>query len=443
MRKWLSDSLFRTVMRNAGYLMSGKLAGALLGLVSLACAGRGLSPALFGCLMIVHAYASGAGALTKFQTWQFIIRAGAPALQRGDEAVARDAIRFAFGLDLASGLIGMIAAMALLPLLAGSLGLTRDQFGVTLFYCTLVPTMTAATPTGVLRLLDRFDLVGAQQTVTPVVRAIGSAIAYFADLGFVGFAIAWYVGDLLGDLVTWVFAARELRRRNMSSAFRPGLIGTARRLPGAWGFVWTTNIAHSVYGAWGPLGNLVVASVLGPAAAGLYKIASTLMSSSAKPADLLARGFYPEIMRLDPRSLAPWRLGARMAALSASVGMGLVLVVMIGGKPVIEAVFGHRYLASYGLLQIMAWSLLVSTAAFPLESLLYMVGRQKAALVAQLSAAAIYLLLLYRLTMTFGLLGAGYAFLLGTIANGVLMLLPTVGSFRTRDALPSGVAAAR
>lgn len=433
MRRWFQDSLFRAVVRNAGYLGSGKLAGALLGLVSLACAGRGLTPALFGTLMIVHTYASAAGALTKFQTWQFIIRYAAPALARADRGFARDTIRFAFGLDLASGLAGMVAAMALLPLLAGRLGLADDHLVLALAYCTLVPTMTAATPVGVLRLLDRFDLIGWQQTVTPVLRAAGAAIAFFGQLGFAGFVAAWYVADLAGDLVTWALAARELRRRGMLDALRPGLFATARRLPRAWGFVWTTNIAHSVYAAWGPLGNLVVAAVLGPVAAGLFKIASTLMDSTSKPADLLGRGFYPEIMRLDPRSRAPWRLGMRVSALSACLGLALVLLVMLGGKPVIGAIFGHRYLAAYALLKVMTWSLLISTAAFPLESLLYMVDRQKAALVAQLAAALMYLVLLDRLTRHFGLIGAGYAFLVGTACSALFMLLPTTDSYRRRQ----------
>jgi O-antigen/teichoic acid export membrane protein len=432
MKRWFADGVFRAVLRNAGYLGSGKLAGALLGLISLACAGRALTPALFGIVMIVHIYASGAGALVKFQTWQLIVRYGAPALQRGDRHVARDAIRFAFGLDIASGLIGMVLAMAALPFLARYLDIGGQTLPLALAYCTLVPTMSAATAIGVLRLLDRFDLIGGQQIVTPIVRASGALLAYFAHLGFVGFVVTWYVADLAGDLVLWALAARELKRRDMLDAFRPGLFGTARRLPRAWGFVWTTNIAQSISSAWGPLSNLVVAGTLGPVAAGLYKIASTLMDSTAKPATLLSRGFYPEIMRLDPTSKQPWRLGLRVGALAALIGIGVILLVMIGGKPAVALIFGHKYLAAFGLLQIMTWSLVVSTAAFPLESLLYMVDRQRAALVAQTASAIVYLALLYLLTRWLGLNGAGFAFLIGTILSAVLMLIPTLASYRRR-----------
>ena len=433
MKRWFADGVFRTVVRNAGYLGSAKLVGTGLGLISLACAGRALTPAVFGILMIVHTYATGAGAIAKFQTWQFIIRYGGPALHRGDVPFARDVIRFAFGLDLASGILGMIAAVAVLPLLAGRFGMHGSTLALAMAYCTLVPTMSAATATGVLRLLDRFDLIGAQQIVTPALRAIGGVTSYLGGLGFVGFVITWYVADLAGDLILWGMAARELRRRDMLDAFRPGLFGTARRLPRAWGFVWTTNAAHSLYAAWGPLSNLVVAGMLGPAAAGLYKIASTLVDSTSKPAELLSRGFYPEIMRLDPALKAPWRLGLRVGVLAGGIGVLALALVMLGGKPLIALAFGRKYLPAFDLLRLMTYSLIISMASFPLESLLYMVGRQKAALVAQLAAAVAYLTLLAGMTRYHGLAGAGMAYVIGTLMITVFMLVPTVISYRRRS----------
>jgi O-antigen/teichoic acid export membrane protein len=114
------------------------------------------------------------------------------------------------------------------------------------------------------------------------------------------------------------------------------------------------------------------------------------------------------------------------------MGIALVLLVVVGGKPVIGFIFGRKYLDAFGLLQIMTWSLVISTAVFPLESLLYMVDRQRAALAAQTAAAVIYIALLYALTYWFGLTGAGVAFLIGTALSGLFMLIPTIDSYRNR-----------
>jgi len=435
LKRWFSDGVFRTIMRNASYLATGKLGGALLGLLALACAGRGMTTALFGTLILIHSYANGVGAVVKFQTWQFIVRYGAPALERGDTTTLRDVTGFAFGLDLASGLLGMVAAMVVLPYAAGWFGLSPDNLHLAMLYCTLIPTMTAATPTGILRVFDRFDQIALQQLVTPLVRAIGAAVSYLAGLGFTGFVLTWYLADLAGDLCLWVLSIQELRRHKVSGALRPTLFGATQRLPRAWSFVWTTNIAHSIWAAWGPVSNLVVGGLLGPAAAGLFKIAATFFDSASKPAELMSRSFYPEIMRLDPSSRHPWQLATRSAIISASIAVIVLLLVMLGGEPVIHLTFGKRYVAAFDLLQLMTASLVVAMAAFPLESLLYMAGRERSALVAEGIAALGYAALLVLLIHLFGLWGAGLAYVAGVCLKTALMLMPTMVAYRGRHFL--------
>jgi O-antigen/teichoic acid export membrane protein len=434
-KRWFADGVFRTIVRNAGYLASGKLAGALLGLIALACAGRGMTPALFGTLILIHSYANGVGAVVKFQTWQFIVRYGTPALERGDLRTLRDVTGFAVGLDLASGLLGLAGGLLLLPLADEWFGIGTQNLHLAMLYCTLIPTMTAATPTGILRVFDRFDQIALQQLVTPLLRSIGAVISYVFDFGFTGFVLTWYVADLAGDLCLWFMSIQELRRRKLLDALKPGLFGPARRLPRAWGFVWTTNIAHSVWAAWGPVSNLVVGALLSPAAAGLFKIAATFFDSASKPAELLSRSFYPEIMRLDPSSRHPWQLAVRSALISGGIAVLILLITTVGGKPVIDLVFGKKYVEAYELLQLMTASLVIAMAAFPLESLLYMAGRERSALVADAVAAIGYAALLVGLIHLYGLWGAGLAYVAGVFLKTVLMLVPTVSAYRNREGL--------
>lgn len=435
MKHWFSDSVLRSIMRNASYLGSSKLVGALLGLIALACAGRGMTPEFFGVLVLIHSYANGVGAIVKFQTWQFIVRYGTPALGRDDIDEFRNVTGFAFGLDLASGLLGMAAGLILLPFLGERFGIKADDMSAAMLYCTLIPTMTAATPTGILRVLDRFDQIAIQQLITPLLRAVGGVISYAGGFGFVGFVLTWYLADLAGDLCLWYLAVRELRRKEIRKALRPGLFVPARRLSGAWDFVWTTNIAHSIWAAWGPVSNLIVGAMLGPASAGLFKIAATFFDAAGKPADLMSRSFYPEIMRLDPASSHPWLLGIRSALISGFVALLILILVLGGGEPLIGLVFGNRYLEAFDLLQLMTVSLIVTMMGFPLESLLYMAGQQRAAMVAEGAAALGYAALLFVLIHLFGLVGAGLAYVAGVCLKAVFMLIPTLSAYRGRATL--------
>lgn len=436
MKHWFSDGVFRTILRNAAYLASSNALSALLGLVALSCAGKGMSTQMFGVLVVIQAYAKGISDVIKFQTWQLVVKYGATAVDNKNIRQFRDVISFSFALDIASGAIAVVAGMLLLPLLAHSLGLDRQSLWLAILYCTLIPSLAASTPTGILRAVDRFDLIAIQQAVRPLLRAAGSVISYLGDLGFAGFIITWYASNLIGGVLYWWFAARELRRRNIHHALRPGLFAPASRLAGAWNFVWTTNFAHSIWSARNSCSTVLVGMVLGPAAAGLFKIGTTFFDATGSPAKLMEKSFYPEVMRLDPRSSQPWLLGLKSACLAGGIGVLVALLVMVVGKPVISSVFGEQYLQAYHLIEIMLGAIVVSMLGFPQESLLFMAGKQRVFLVAQTLSSASYIALLIVLSHFFGVSGAAYAYLAGQCLDVLLSFIPTLRAWHYRHLLP-------
>lgn len=436
MKHWFSDGVFRTILRNAAYLASSNALSALLGLVALSCAGKGMSTQMFGVLVVIQAYAKGISDVIKFQTWQLVVKYGATAVDNKNIRQFRDVISFSFALDIASGAIAVVAGMLLLPLLAHSLGLDRQSLWLAILYCTLIPSLAASTPTGILRAVNRFDLIAIQQAVRPLLRAAGSVISYLGDLGFTGFIITWYASNLIGGVLYWWFAARELRRRNIHHALRPRLFAPASRLAGAWNFVWTTNFAHSIWSARNSCSTVLVGIVLGPAAAGLFKIATTFFDATGSPAKLMEKSFYPEVMRLDPRSSQPWLLGLKSACLAGGIGVLVALLVMVVGKPVISSVFGEQYLQAYHLIEIMLGAIVVSMLGFPQESLLFMAGKQRVFLVAQTLSSASYIALLIVLSHFFGVSGAAYAYLAGQCLDVLLSFIPTLRAWHYRHLLP-------
>lgn len=432
MKRWFSDGAFRSILRNAAYLGSGSVASALLGLLALSCAGKGMSPEMFGVLVVIQAYTKAVSDFIKFQTWQFVVQFGTPALEHQNTGRFRDVVAFSFGLDIASGVIAVLGGMIMLPFLSHALGLDSESFWLAMLYCTLIPSMTSSTPTGVLRAFNRFDLIAIQQAIKPFLQAVGSVISYYFDLGFPGFIVTWYASNLIGGTLFWWFTARELRRRDIHGALRPRLFNVARRIEGAWNFVWTTNIAHTIWAARNSCTTVLVGVVLGPAAAGLFKIAMTFFDATGTPAKLLEKSFYPEIMRLDPRTKIPWLLGLRSSLLAGGIGLAVAVLMLLVGKPLISTVFGQQYLEAYDLIQIMLGAIIVSMMGFPQESLLFMAGKQRAFLIAQATASAAYIALLVSMAYAFGVQGAAFAYLLGQCLDVLLSLIPTIGAYRNR-----------
>ncbi|MEO8456024.1 MAG: lipopolysaccharide biosynthesis protein [Sphingomicrobium sp.] len=419
MKHWFKDQHFRSLLKNSSYLAASRVVAAIASVAALSFAAHGLGVLLFGALILISSYARAVSGIAKFQSWQLIVRYGGRAVL-GEQDDFKASTGFAFALDSLSGVGGMLVGAALLPFIAAWVGIQSDQLWLGLLYCTLLPTMAAATPSGVLRALDRFDLISWQSTATPISRVILIAIAYAMHAPFPAYVAAWYVSDLGGDLFFWFLAWRELRRRGLLAGIRPTL--RPNGLPGAWRFAIHVNLTASVQAAWGPIARLMVGGLLGPAGAALFRVASSLSDSAAKPADLLAKAFYPEVVRMDLSTKKPWKLMLRGTALAGGVALLAILILLLGGKPLVSLLFGKAFLGAYDALVILMVVPFLSVFSFPLPPMLYALDRPDAPLTARLIGTLAYFAIIAPLCWSFGIVGAAVAFVIGNAATvGVMM----------------------
>ena len=428
MKHWFKDAHFRSLLKNSSYLAMSKVIAAIAQVATMALAARGLGVTMFGVLILIVSYAKAASGLSKFQPWQLIVRYGGPSIASGQLDDFRTSTGFAFGLDVLSGVGGMIIAVIVLPFLAGWFGIEKQYLWLAVLYCTLLPTMGAATPVGVLRTLDRFDLISWQGTTYPIARAIMIAIAFVMDAPFEAYVAIWYVTDLGGDLYMWFLAWRELRRRELHKGVRPTLRPT--NLPGAWRFAIHVNLTTSLQTAWGPVARLIVGGLLGPTAAGLFRIASSLADSAQKPADFLAKAFYPEVVRMDLATKHPWKLMLRSAALAGGVALLSILILLLGGEPLVRLLFGKEFLGAYPIMMVLVLAPLIGIFSFPLPSMLYALDRPDAPLKARIVATAVYFALLVPLCSWFGVMGAASAFVIGYAAMAIMLAFQVRSEYR-------------
>lgn len=428
MRHWFKDQHFRSLLKNTSYLAVSGVIAAVAGIATLAFAGRALGLVTFGILILIASYAQAVNGIAKFQSWQLVIRYGGEALARGDDAMFKRATGFALGLDLLSGFGGMAVGMALLPLIGGWFGLPQEYLILALLYCFLIPIMGASSPSGALRALDRFDLISWQGIVTPISRAVLSGVGYVQGWGLQGFVALWFATGIAGDLFLWFLAWRELKRRNLKSGIRPTV--SASDLPGAWRFAIHINLSLSLVVVWGPIARLIVGGLLGPTGAALYRVAASLADSAQKPADLLAKAYYPEVARMDLRTRKPWKLMIRGTALASMIGLISALVVILIGRHFLSVLFGPEFVGAYPVLLVLIIVPLLAMVSFPLPSMLYTLDRPDAPLRARLIGTLIYILIVAPLAWEFGVAGAAAAFVIGYAASVVGLVFQLLQEYR-------------
>lgn len=349
--------MIRRALTNTGWLMGARGINAVLSLGYLALATRALGIEGFGQFILVVAFAQAISGLASFQTWQAVVRWG----QRRE--TVGDSIGFALGLDLLSIALGSAIAAALLGL-GGAWLPVPAELRWEAFALTIVWLMAArSTPTGILRLHDRYAQAAAADSTTSIVRIACSLLAAFLAPTIPVFLLAWAAGELATAAVYWRFALRlePLSVRTIS----------LRRLPaaekGAWGFVLGTGLSGMLLIASRQLIVLLVGALGGAAMAAIYRVAAQLGEGLLKLAQALVRATYPELVR-DPGQA--WHIAARIGKIALFTGLAAVVLAATAGHWVIVAIAGGEYAAAYAPMIVLSAAAAIELAGATLEALL-------------------------------------------------------------------------
>lgn len=431
-------AVFARMRRNIGWLLGGRGFQAVTSLIYLGIAARALEPHGFGEFSMVLAYGQAIANLAQFQSWQGVIRYGAIHLARSDEARLSRLLGFTATLDIASALGGALLAAAGVGLIGPWLGWSGDdQLRAALFGAVLLLSI-GATPSGILRLLDRFDLITYCQAIGPAIRLVGSIAAWLLDGGLTGFLIVWAAGALIQSAVTWAVAIGRAGRR-LALGQRHFRAATLEN-EGIWRFMLVTNASSSVGLLMEQIGTLAVGGVAGAAAAGGFRIAAKLARALARPAEMMTRVLYPELARLiasDARSTLGhvMRLSGRVSLVAAVV---MIAVAALAGPLLLQMLAGSAYRFAHLYLVLLTIAVAIDLSGFALEPLLTAHGRVGQVLRIRVIGAGIYLPLLAALLPGIGPAGAAGA----AIASGFAMRLLLGQAAARAEPQPARTAAA-
>lgn len=403
-------------MNNAGILLGGRAVNAALGLAAIALTARTLGVATFGVLVLIHAYVQTVGEIAKFQSWQALLNYGTAPFAQKKIGDFQRVLRFSLLLDGVSGVVGIVVALAGIFLIGGGLGWPASEQTSVALYAVSIFFMVSATPTGVLRLTDRFDLLAAESTIESWVKLIGAAIAWKIGAGLQEFLIIWFVAKVIAFLFLFGAAAWSLRGHGALAGFRLRAEGAwTQGMPGIWPFVWSTNFNSTLGLAFTHIGTLMVGALLGASDAALYRIAKQLADAVAKPAKLIIPALYPELARLamNPDRSALRKLIAQLALAAGGLATSLLVIVALFGGPALQFLIGPEYVAAKPVMMWLLSAAVIGIWAVPLEPLLISTGRATPVMWTRLAVTVFYIPLLYWMVKTQALHGSGVAAVVG------------------------------
>jgi O-antigen/teichoic acid export membrane protein len=419
----VNTSVSKRVLKNFGVVIRGKGIAGVLNLAATALMAHALSAIEFGLVILLHTYVLAVRGILNFRTYEAIVRYGVPLHENGDNQGLKRLLGTTTLIDVVSAVIATLVGILAASVAGGFLHWDARMISLASLYSLVMLTTVINTPNGILRLYDRFDALSVFYTVGPSVRLIGVVIAWSMKADMYVYIAIWATAFVSENTWLLIRGHLELKKHATTHIWQGGkwreAFKTSREFRHFISVIyWQTNIdllpKH--------LSVLLAGSLLGPAAAGIFRLARDFSSVLTKPAMMLRDVLFPDLTRILHTEAEGFReLGFRAVMAAGAVGLLLVLFSIPAAGPIL-GVIGPEYTQGATLLTLMLLAATFELAASPLRAAAYAMGKVSQTLRIHLLSILIYLGLFYALIPIWGLEGPGVAACIGALLTLLLML---------------------
>jgi len=403
-------SKLNRVLKNFGVVIRGRGIAAVFSVGATGLMANALSATEFGLVILLHTYVMVIRGALNFRTFEAVVRYGIPLNDSGNRAGLRSLLCSTMLIDLSAAVLATLIGILAVPIAGNYLQWDAEMTSWAAVYSLVILSTANGTPNGILRIYDRFDALGVQLTIAPALRFAMVAAAWALDAPKSVFIIAWGSAFAAGHLYMFVRGLVELRT-HMSEKLWHGFRwrNVRDRESDFWKFVgvvyWQTNIdllpKH--------VSVLLAGALLGPAAAGLFRLAREFSTVLTQPAVTLREVLFPDLTRSFHAEDGGIRsVPFKAAIIAGSVGVGFVIFSLFFGKPML-AIVGDEYVPAATLLSLLLLAASFDLASASLRAAAYAMGRAATILNIHIGGIVTYVSLFFLLTPSLGLKGPGLA----------------------------------
>jgi O-antigen/teichoic acid export membrane protein len=399
------------VLANFWILIRGRGAAAIMAFGATALMARSLGPAEFGMVVLIHTYAMLMRALVDFGSAEAIVRYGVPAHDADDSHALGRLIKLCRRIDRQTMVVATLLALIVAPFAGPSMGMDGDHIMLLIAYSLTLISTGVGTSVGILRLYDRFDILGRQMTIAPTIRFFGVVIAWWLSAPIQVFVAIWATGYAAENFYL-IWHAKHKYNIHIKVALAGVSVKDAKLsdFDGLRHFLWVNYWQSNLDFLPKHITTVLVGYLLGPAEAGLLRLARELSSMLSKPAILIRQVIFVDLTRnWNQGNQAFDVIAYRTALLGGALGLLFVMASYFFGEHLLGTLLGQQFVAAKSILTFMLLAATLDLVASPLRSAIYAMGYAAKAMRLYVVSTSIYLILFVVLTAKMGLIGAGLA----------------------------------
>ena len=393
------------VVRNAGWIIGGKLANKVLAFVVGIFAARYLGPSNYGLINYASAYATFFASLCTLGINNVIVKnfVDHPA-QEGETIGTTLLLRALSSLLSALAMIGIVSVvdmgerLTIVVTALYSIGLVFQVFD-TLNYWFQARLQSKYSA------LAELASYAAMSVYKIVLLALGKSVEWFALASALDYIV-------LAAVLLFAYF------KNGGAKFSCSMKKAKELLKSSSSFI-IAGLMLSIYAS---TDKLMLKQMLGADAVGHYSLASSISVSWAFVLAAIIDSLYPEIVQSYQNDRLRYeRKNRQLYAIVFYVALAVSAIFCLAARPFIRILYGETYLPAVGPLRIIVWYTAFSYLGVARNAWMVCENRQKYLKYLYFSAAVLNVLLNLLLIPPFGASGAAAASLITQIATIVLL----------------------
>lgn len=200
--------------KNVSTIVVGQGGASALNMVTAFASAGILGAAGYGSLMIGQTFMQAVDAFLNFQSWQGVIRYGSICMERHDDDGLAATIKAGFFVDVCSAIVGCAVSFAIVPYVSSLLGWDAVSTTAATIFCFEIIVHIEGTPTGVLRLFDKFNYVAIYAvSIAAMKLALVASTLYLYGPNVVAVACVYCAVDVIKGVALFVLALAVVSKR--------------------------------------------------------------------------------------------------------------------------------------------------------------------------------------------------------------------------------------
>lgn len=203
----IANKFWKNLFKNSFWALLGDSSAALVSLIVSIVIIKLIGTSQYGEFMLAQTYMNVIDTILNVQSWQGVIYFGQCAVTKHRANDLHGIIKLGIIIDFLTAILGGIIALVFATYIGQLFRWSTNTIACAIIFSYTVFSHIAGTPTGILRLFDKFNLVALQKFLSAAIKLFCLFVLIVGgNTNLVAAATVYVIGDCVGNLLLVVFA---------------------------------------------------------------------------------------------------------------------------------------------------------------------------------------------------------------------------------------------